>query len=348
MSVNLLSEDIGYLYNKSVANGVPHIYKSIVGTGRSLSLSDLNMNHNSSEDYIVCKFDDESYFVSDLATKESDTIFYSLKEDRFQELAVDVITRCSMGIGLGAGFHECYVVSGLPLQQYKKFKGNISNLFMPESTTVHEYEISYRLKDGMSDLKTIKGGVRVLDARFIPQPFGALLNEVLDDSGKITNRSLAKQTVAVIDIGFGTADIYVSSALEPVEKLSFSSKTAMNSAYKLIAGKILDTWEVDEPLYKIENVVTTGFYKRLGKSYDMSKVIEWAMSSVADTLTSEIFTKWRTSSSIDSFLLAGGGGLRLNQYISKEFDNINICKDGQWAISKGYSKWGKRTWKDTL
>lgn len=346
MSINLISDDIGYLYNKAIVNGVPHSYKSIVGTGRSLDLSDLSMNTKNEEDHIICEVDDETYFLSDLAIKESDTIFYSLKEDRFQELALDVITRCTMGIGLGGGFHDSYIVSGLPLQQYKKFKGDISELFMPDINTVHEYTLTYREGSSSGTPQKIKGGVRILDARFIPQPFGALINEVLDDNGMIANKALARQTIAVIDIGFGTTDVYVASALEPVEKLSFSSKTAMNSGYKLIAGKISDSWGVDEPLYRIENVVKTGKYKHLGKSYDMSKIITWAMDSTANTLTSELFTKWRTLNSIDKFFLAGGGGVRLGGRMIKEFPSMSISEGGQWAIARGYEKWGKRTWKD--
>jgi hypothetical protein len=270
--------------------------------------------------------------VSDLAIDQSDTILHSLKDDRFSDEATEVLIKTALALGFNSDSVETAVVSGLPASHYATYKSNISNLFLNKT---HNYQV---LDHG----KLIKGSAKVVDGKFIPQPFGALLDRVLDGNGNIWDKELAGKTVAVIDPGFGTTDIYVADALSPVERLTFSTKTAMNHAYGLISNKIEENFGVLLPLHAIEKVVRKGEFKNRGKVYPMQQIMQWAYKATAQQLVSEVINKWKTIHEIDHILLAGGGGIALSQYILPQFENIELLQDTQWAVVNGYYKWGVR------
>lgn len=329
-SLNISAIDLGFLYTKAIINGKRIIMKSVVGNSKPQRFADLNLGTQDDKDHLESRVGMDDYFVSDLAIEQSDSIFYSLKDDRFDSNATEVLVKTAFAQGLGSDFTESKIVSGLPASHYSVYKNAIQKLFLNKQ---HNYEV----KDNG---KLIKGTVSIKDGKFIPQPFGALLDRVLGDDGKIADKELASKTVAVIDPGFGTTDIYVSSALTPVEKLTFSTKTAMNHSYSLISNKIEETFDVYLPLYKVENIVRNGEFRKNGKVYDMKPVIQWAHKLTAQQLVAEITNRWKTMYEIDHILLAGGGGLALGNYILPEFPNIELLEDTQWAVVNGYYKWG--------
>lgn len=323
--------DLGFLYTKAIIGGKPILMKSVVGNAKPQRFADLNMGLKEDVDNLQCRVGTEEYFVSDLAIDQSDVILHSLKDDRFDSEATEVLTKTVFALGL-EGETETKIVSGLPVSHYAEYKKNISNLFLGK---FHNFNVH-------DNGKPIMGTVRVNQGVFIPQPFGALLNRVLDSNGNISDKALAGKTVAVIDPGFGTTDVYVADALSPVERLTFSTKTAMNHAYGLIANKIEEQFGVILPLHAVEKIVRKGEFRKSGKVYPMHQVIQWAYKSTAQQLIAEITNKWKTIHEIDHILLAGGGGQALSKFILPEFPNIELLDDPQWAVVKGYYKWGVR------
>lgn len=329
--MNISAIDLGFLYTKAIVNGKPILMKSVVGNAKPQRFADLNMGLKDDVDHLQSRVGMEEYFVSDLAIDQSDTVIHSLKDDRFNSTATEVLVKTAFGLGFGNDLVDSKVVSGLPVSHYAEYKDNISKLFLKS----HNFEV--RDNGGL-----IKGSVRVTDGVFIPQPFGALLDRVLSDDGNISDKALAGKTVAVVDPGFGTTDVYVADALSPVERLTFSTKTAMNHSYSLIANKIEEKFGVLLPLHGIEKVVRKGEFRKSGKVYPMKEITQWAYRATAQQLLAELTNKWKTIHEIDHILLAGGGGQALSQYILPEFPNIELLNDPQWAVVKGYYKWGVR------
>lgn len=327
--------DLGFLFVKSIIDGkkVP-IMKSVVGTDKPLSFDDLSLGQNRDKDRLTSKIGTEKFFVSDLAIEQSDVVIHSLKGDRFDSQATEVLVKTAFALGLGNDNTTMSIVSGLPASHYKMYKNSIESLFLNKH---HNYEVT-------NNGTPIRGTTHIKEGKFIPQPFGALLDRVLDDKGQIYDKSLASKKVAVIDPGFGTTDIYVADALDPIERLTFSTKTAMNHAYSLVANRIEEAYNVELPLYRIEQVMRTKKFSKSGTTYDMSTVISWALKATAQQLVSEIFNKWKTIYEIDHILVAGGGGIALYKYIASEFENIELLEDAQWAVVSGYYKWGVRNY----
>lgn len=325
--------DLGFLFTKGIIGGKRVIMKSVVGNSKKQNFFDLNMGAKET-DHIKSWVGTTPYFVSDLAVEQSDTVIHSLKDDRFDSEATEVLVKTAFALGLGNNHIQSHIVSGLPASHYSMYKDSIQKLFLNK---IHNYDVE-------NHGTRIRGSVAIKGGKFIPQPFGALLDRVLDDRGQIADKDLASKTVAVIDPGFGTSDIYVANALDPVEKLTFSTRTAMNHAYGLIATKIEEAYNISLPLYQIEKVISTGQFKKSGKTFNMAPVIDWAYKSTAQQLVSEIINKWKAIHEIDHILIAGGGGIALSPYILKEFENIELLNDAQWAVVSGYYKWGVRNY----
>jgi len=197
------------------------------------------------------------------------------------------------------------------------------------------------LKMGSEIIKSI---VSITQSRLLPQPFGTLLNKVLSNKGDIEDKGLVNRTVAVIDIGFGTTDILVSESLTPIEKLTFSTPTAINHTCRLISSKILEKFGVMLPIYKLSDIITSKKFIQKGMSHDITSIIDWASASTSEQLLGEIQIKWLNDWEIGHVLFTGGGSILLYQYLSPYFPSSELVVDSQWANVNGYTKWGMRTW----
>lgn len=327
--------DLGFLYTKAIINGKKVIIKSVVGDSVSQRFGEFDLNINSKEDNIKVKLNDESYFVSDLAIRQSNTIFHSLDDDRFNDLETSVIVNAILGVGQAVGNDE-FIVSGLPVSHFSKYKDDISKLFLANNSKTHNYDIE-------NNGKSTKGFVKFTNGRFIPQPFGVLLDNILDDKGQIKDKAKAGKTIAIIDIGFGTTDIYVTNALSPIERLTFSLPIAMNNAYRLISNKIQEQFDISLQLHSIEGIARNKEFKSKGMVYPVDKLVDWASKNIAEQIVTEILNKWGNSIyEIDEIILAGGGGIPLSKWILDKFSNISLTEDSQWAVVNGYHKWGVR------
>lgn len=334
---NIVAIDLGFLYTKAIINGRRIIMKSVVGNSKEQRFKDLDVGINTGRDDIISRIDEEEYFISDLAVNQSDTVYHSLREDRFNGFAVDALVKTSLGLGLGDGEDKSgKVVSGLPVSHYNRYKKDIEELFLGEENKNHYYDVSD------SDI-SYSGNILLLEGKFIPQPFGALVSKLLDSDGDVTDLSIAKQRIAVIDPGFGTTDVYVADSLASVEKMTFSTPVAMNRAYGLISDKIEEKFSVTLPLYRLESIVHTKEFKKNGKTYDMTSIINWAFQMTSNEILSVIENKWKNDlHTVDLILLAGGGGSALAQYLLPEFSNIELLEDSQWSVVEGYYRWAVR------
>jgi hypothetical protein len=327
--------DLGFLYSNAIVNGKRIMIKSVVGDAHPQRFNELNMSLKDGEDCIKVKFHTNTHFVSDLAINQSSIIHHSLKGDRFNTDATEILIKAIFGMSRANG-DVGYVVSGLPVSHYSKYKNDITNLFLSNGYKIHNYDIEVNHQN-------LVGSIKIIGGKFVPQPFGVLLDSILDSEGEISNKELANKVVAVIDIGFGTTDVYVSDSLTPLDKLSFSLPTAMNSSYKLISNKLEERFGVTLQLHSVEQIARIGEFRNKGKIYSIKELTDWSYKNVAHQIIDEIINKWGNSiHEIDEILLAGGGGIALSRWIKPEFPNINLVENAQWSVVNGYHKWGVR------
>lgn len=335
MSVNLVAIDLGFLYTKSVVNDKEFLFQSVVGTAKKLRFDDVRLTNNMER--IITHVDGNDFFVGDLAIRQSDVIIHSLKPNRFDSEATKTLVNSVYALGLGNGMHEVCVVSGLPVSHYTTYKDQINLLFSGHSQFLT-----------LANNNRISGEVKILGCKLIPQPFGLYIDFLLDSNGMVERKDVATRTVAVIDIGFGTTDVYVVNALEPIESLTFSTQTAMNHTYSLISNRIEELCDISLPLYKIESVVKSNALEVKGKRYAVDGLIKWAYEMTATQLLSEIFSKWKNTWEIDQIIIGGGGSIPLYAHIEKELQNAILVNDPQLGVVRGYTKWGRRNFSGVI
>lgn len=361
-AARLSTIDLGFLYTQWTVGDRKGMMKSLAGNYKPLNFADLDMRVEDDaiedakectqeeletvpKDRIISELDGNPFFLSDLAIDQSDSVFHSLKDKRFEADVIRLLVNTSYGIGFGAGFHETYTVSGLPVDHYKEFKPDITQLFMGKNGDgiTHSFKVQYRDERG-KDISVL-GSVRTKGAIILPQPFGGAMGVILDEKGGIAKPELAKARVLTIDPGFGTTDMYATDSMTPVEKYMFSTKTAMNSVYKLVGDKLREQFSLTLPLYKVERYVRDGKIIHKGKMYNLRSVIRWAYGVIAEQLVSEIVNKVDLNE-IDHIIIVGGGGIALGPYLKKHLDNVVM--GNQWSVTEGYRRWGLRKWKDVL
>lgn len=339
MSKAVTSVDLGYMYTKGIINGKPIMIKSVVGVGKDRKLKEFNKSVTDSF-ALDNKHDDIEYrdaqgvhFVSDLAITQSRIVKHSLTSDRFDSEVTKVLLGTILGLGMNSGAKETNFVSGLPVSHFDQYKEAIKSLFLD---TKYEYSIE-------SSGVRMNGSVKGRKGLFVPQPFGALMDRILDDKGEIADTNLAKSRVAVVDIGFGTTDIYVCEVFNNIEHLTTSFSVAMNSVNQVVSDSILDHTGVNFPLYKAEHIVQSRVLKSGTKVYDMSPTIDWAYENVAYDITNRLHNFWKDEIKfLDKIIFAGGGGASLYPHMKDHFPNTELSESGQFAVARGYNKWGIR------
>lgn len=81
---------------------------------------------------------------------------------------------------------------------------------------------------------------RVVECRVIPQPFGALLAEALNNQGKIVNQDLATGAVGVIDIGGKTTNLLSVNRLAEIGRETASVNVGAWDVARAVRGHLAD------------------------------------------------------------------------------------------------------------
>ncbi len=230
---------------------------------------------------------------------------------------------------------EYNLVTGLPVDEYKQYKDSLQEQLLKEH--------SIELIDGNS---SIKKNIKLNKCKVVPQPFGTIFNEMLTDDGGVKTEKYLDSIIGVIDIGFRTTDFVITNKLEFIDKLSFTSSVALNTAYKYIAHKMKDELNVNKSIYQLDDIMRTGTIGIKGEKYDITDIRDRAFDLAAQQIISEIHSFWPHLWEFSTILIAGGGGMALFDYIKEEIDNCFLVDDAQFSNVDGYLKIANRSFKE--
>ena len=332
--------DLGYGFTKILMEGSsrPVVIPTVVGESRSIKYkTDVSENKNSLKD-IVVNVHGDNYFVGDLANRQSDIVHFTLDEDRFDEKATKIMAKAALAIASSEDTfteQDINVVTGLPVTFYSNYKNKLETMI----SDTHAVGVSFDRGDSFVTKK-----VNVDKVKTIPQPFGSLFKDILDEEGGLRDEDMAKSKVGIIDVGFLTSDFVVANKLEYIDNMSKSTKISMNTAYGIINNELEQQYGVSKPIYQLEGVVREGAIKIKGKKYDIRPLIEYAYRVVAEKVIAEAKTIWPNMWELDVVILSGGGGAALSDHITPKIENSVLIPDSQSANVEGYLKLAKRLW----
>jgi hypothetical protein len=182
-----------------------------------------------------------------------------------------------------------------------------------------------------------------LDVMVLPEPMGSFFSCVLGPDGRVADRQLVSESVAVVDIGYRTVDIMLVHQGRIAEDVIRSSghglATAFERVYALLASSvgILSDGERAEvflsliratPLRLKGNVVKDGLYQKLLE--ERPRVAEQISADIRSALAG---AEYRT------LLMTGGGAEWLRDQLEPQFPGARWVDEPRLANARGFYRY---------
>ena len=333
-STQKVGVDLGYGFVKYLDDSKEYIFPSVVGLGGDIQYkSDMFLETDTLKNLHI-EIGNESFFVGDLAIRQSEIASRSLDQDRSKDKNSKVLMLTALNLLSKRDEQQFNLVTGLPTNYYAAYKDDWKN----------SLEGNYKTRMWKDD-KLWERSFHVNNAKIVPQPFGTLFNLLLNNSGEIVDQDLTNQMVGIVDIGFKTTDLAVSNNTEYIDRLSFSTTTALSTIYRIVGERLLREYKIDKEDHQLDECINSKTIKIAGQEHDISTLIDNAFRMVAGKIATEIESKWDFKQ-FDRILLTGGGGKTLSPYITNSFPNMVLVDDAQVANVKGFQKLANKIYQE--
>ena len=339
--MQVLGIDIGFGFTKATNGKDTLIFKSIFGEDADIQFW-ADFGKDTPTDHIHVTIDGKSYFIGDLAEQQSSVLHFTLDQEKLITDYVKILSLTVAGMFLddqgGMINVPINLVSGLPIGFFKQ-----NHERFPELLTGH-HRITYHSHDGQETTREIY----INKVRMLPQPLGSVLNLLMDDNGKITNRTLANQKVGVVDIGFRTTDFTILDRLRYIDRGSRTMETGISKAFSVIANKLREKCGINVELYRLYNAAEAGSIKMRGHGFNFVKIRDQVYSQLATSIANDIDRLWADDWDIDAIILTGGGCRDLIQYLQPNITGniipVDFDVDPRLNNVLGYIKYGQYVW----
>lgn len=306
----IVAVDLGYGWTKALARQRSFLEPSVVGPAEQL------LEGLGGASGVTLWEGSQGYFVGSHAVKQCQFPWHNLADHkpadpntwRLLKAALAMVAPVPSGI-----FHIDLLITGLPVNlwatQREELERRIAAL---NGTTVKVDHGAQRTFIGL----------RLGSMKVLAQPYGSLLDHILDDDGHLVRQDLATGRVLVVDIGFHTVDLLAVEGLEPVTRLSAGTNFGLATAYAAVARKL------NRPLWEIDRQAVAG---RLTGADEPLRHLAANISQTIESLNGDF----------DHFLITGGGGKVLYGDLAVPGPKL-LTPDPQLANVRGYLKAGQR------
>ncbi len=318
--------DIGYSSVKAVAGPDRLVtFPSVVGTPDRARFA-----VNSTDRHIIINLPGEkSWLVGEGAISQSR--FVDRREDR--DWIVSNAYRRLMLAGFtevtAAAWCELVVVTGLPVAFYSADKDALRDRFLGQHRVVREGRRAQTFL--------------VTECRVIPQPFGALLAEALNDQGRIVNQDLATGAVGVIDIGGKTTNLLSVNRLAEIGRETASINLGAWDVARAVREHLTDycpSLELRD--HQVIDAIVKRRMRYFGTDVDLGDVIDATLEPMADQVIALATQLWNGAAGLEAILLAGGGALLLKPYLTRAFPHVRAVENPVFANALGYWRFAVR------
>lgn len=336
--MEIIAIDIGFGFTKATNGSRSLVFKSILGEATEIQFKGGVLGEASPDENIQIELDGNSYFVGEMAERQSNVRSFTLDQSQFFGSIAKVLA-LSAAARMTSSYMPIGLVTGLPIGYYREYKDILSKLLQGD------HKVVLTNVNGQKEEKTIK----ISNVRVIPQPFGSLFNLMLNDLGELGDKRYIKEKTGVIDIGFKTSDFTVSDRMRYSERGSRTTDTGIAKAFGVIAGKLREKSNVNVELYRLYEAVDLGSIKIKGKDYDLKELTVQVFSQLAKSIASDVDRLWADDWDIDSIVLTGGGGAVLAKYLQPLIEGKVVvadpATDARFCNVQGYWKFGKHVWE---
>lgn len=329
--------DIGFGFTK-VTNGRDSlVFKSIFGEASDIQYREQMLGAPAVEDHLHVGIDGEDYFVGELAERQSNVRSFTLDQNQFVADFSKVMSLAAIA-NLVERNEPVRVVTGLPISYYRRHREELSKILTGKHTV--------KLTDHQGKSREVP--VNITHVRVIPQPFGSLFNQMMNNMAEVTDKRFVQEKIGVIDVGFRTSDYTVADKTRYSERASRTTESGISKAFSLIAGKLKEKTGTNIEVYRLYNAVAKGSIKIRGKPIDLNALTENAFSKLATAIASEVERIWMDDWDIDLIIITGGGGAVLAPYLQPllqgEVLTLDPSADARLNNVRGYWKYGTNVW----
>jgi plasmid segregation protein ParM len=335
--VEILGIDIGFGFTKATNGRDFLVFKSVLGEATDIQFQEQVLAGPTGDDHLQVEVDGKSWFVGELAERQSNVRFFTLDQSQFiAQFAKNLaLTAAAQLVG---GFIPINLVTGLPIGYYRQHKDELARILQGE------HKVALIDAAGKRQEKVIN----INKIRVIPQPFGSMFNLMLNDLGDLGDKRLVKEKIGIIDVGFRTSDYTISDKMRYSERGSRTTDSGIARAFNIIATKLREKSGVSVELYRLYDAVDRGSIKIRGKEYDLKVLTEQVFNQLAGAVAGEVERLWADDWDMDAMVITGGGGAVLAKYLTPLLNGhvlpVDPSKDARLCNVQGYWKFGKHLW----
>jgi len=308
--------DLGYSATKAVSAKKKVSFPSVVGTPDKARFS-------FSEDSAGIILTEPAHVLAGQGAVEQSR-FVNRREDRswiesdeYYLLALAALTELTK-----ATVTELRIVTGLPVAFYGD-KSVLQDLLMGEHRATREGRRAQVF--------------RVTDCRVIPQPFGTLLAEALDDRGNVADKDLATGNIGVIDVGGKTTNLLSVNRLAEIGKETESVNVGGWDVVRAVRRWLADNCpNLDLVDHQVIDAIIARQVKYYGDVVDLSQVVDSALAPMAEQVVAQATQLWDGGAALDAILVSGGGALLLGPVIKSHFRHARVISEPIFANALGY------------
>jgi PRTRC genetic system protein D len=240
-----------------------------------------------------------------------------IESDEYYHLALAALTELTK-----ATVADLRIVTGLPVAFYND-KAVLRDVLMGEHRATREGRRGQLFK--------------VTDCRVIPQPFGALLAEALDNRGNVADKGLATGNVGVIDVGGKTTNLLSVNRLAEIGRETASVNVGAWDVVRAVRLWLADHCpNLDLRDHQVIDAIIARGVRYYGEPQDLGPVVDNALGPMAEQVIAQATQLWNGGAGLDAVLVSGGGALLLGPAIKSHFRHARVVSEPVFANALGY------------
>jgi len=313
--------DIGYSQTKAQADSRRVSFASVVGTPDKarFSLADQNGQITLSANGITHLIGEAAITQSRFVNRREDRNWIESDEYYFLFLAaLSELTTASI---------DAQIVTGLPVAY-----------FADRPKLLVKLNGTHRLQRDGRNSQTVNSKVAV-----IPQPFGTLASEALNNAGQITDNIIADGRIGVIDVGGKTTNLLSVEKLAEVGRETASVNLGAWDIVRRVRNYLADVCpELDLRDHQINDAIQARQIRYFGDPVNLSHVVNDTIAEMANQVIAEAGQLWNGGAALDAILITGGGAHLLGPQLIRHYRHARIVENPVYANSIGYWKLAQR------
>ncbi|WNO29918.1 chaperone protein DNAK [Bacillus phage SDFMU_Pbc] len=330
------SLDDGYGDIKFDGRGEPSLIPSFVTSFKEKP--DSEFDKDSKLQYLACEVDGQQYVVGDYAIKLDPDIRWIGGEKKHDDTRFPILLKTALGL-MCPGSYEVVdtLMMNLPIK-YDTEERRRALTKIAQGT--HLIDISHDGKNFINKMITVEH----VDIK--KQPFGSICDLVLDESGNLSNREVAKGFNVVVDVGARTLNILTVDGLVEQPELSIQTNDGMFTAYKQVGSHLETSLGATIPDGKYPQIIAAREFK--GRNIDPLIEAAYAAQSnnIMNVLDKVLINAWAF---VQCIVFTGGGSELLKPYLLPRVpNNVEAVVLDRYANARGLRKYGIRQAKKNI